>query len=237
MRSRMPAVAGDERARVLGAGGALEHRLREVARLRREPQQRPEDQGLDGVLPQSIEHDRDDDRGRDQPADQPGVRLGRRDVGQELRPSELPADEIRTRVVRPDPQDEQQDPPALSVQEPAEGRCRRDGRGTGAEPDDEREQAHVQGAEDGRHPRDQPIARIGPRERADGDEDHADGEEQQAASLAGSPGDPRPARGRPRGPRRATAGSGSPRSASGGRPPRRPGPRPRRRPPGWPARR
>ena len=79
------AVAGDQRARVLRAGGPLEHRLGEVAGLGRERDERTRGAARRrGCL---AEPDEDDgaDRGRgDDPADQPGVRLRRRDVGQEL---------------------------------------------------------------------------------------------------------------------------------------------------------
>ena len=60
----------------------------------------------------------------DDPADQPGIRLGRRDVGQELLAPELLADEVGAGVVRPDREDQQEDPAALRA-EAAERRGRR----------------------------------------------------------------------------------------------------------------
>ena len=59
------AVARDQRPRVLGAGGALEHRLGEVAGLGGEPEQRPEHDRPERRLAEAREHERDDDRARD----------------------------------------------------------------------------------------------------------------------------------------------------------------------------
>ena len=81
-RSSIAAVAGDERARVLRAGRALEHRFGEVAGLGRERQSAAEERAAwsgDSPRPHSISAD--DDRRGDEPADQPGVGLRRRDVG------------------------------------------------------------------------------------------------------------------------------------------------------------
>ena len=188
-------MARDQRARVLCPGGALEHRLREVAGLRREGEQRPEERAPGRAA----------GRGRRaRPRRRPWTRRARRSAprtsstarcGSGTSPARTAADEIRARVVRPDPQDEQR----------GSSRARRRGTPRGAsdgtagaacaEPDDEASSADVQGAEDGRDPRGQPIAGIRPRERADSDEDDPDGEEQQAAPARGSSsGPPRRAR-------------------------------------------
>ena len=74
----------DQRARVLRAGRALEHRLGEVAGLRGQGRQRARARSAcQGGAPRAQSISADDDRRRDHTADEPGVRLGRRDVGQE----------------------------------------------------------------------------------------------------------------------------------------------------------
>ena len=63
-------MARDQRARVLGAGGALEHRLGEVAGLGREPDQRPEEQRPERALAEAHSSSARHDGRRDQPADE-----------------------------------------------------------------------------------------------------------------------------------------------------------------------
>ena len=99
-----------------------------------------------------------------------------------LRPAEVLADEVGAGVVRPDREDEQQDPATLGA-ERAQRRAGRHVRGGLAEPDDERQQRDVQRAEDRRHPGLQPLARIGLGERRDGDQHDPDADQQEAAAL------------------------------------------------------
>ena len=125
---------------------------------------------------------RDRDRAGDDTADQSGVRLRRRDVGQELPSPEPPAGEVGARVVGPDPKHEQEYPAALAT----EGDEGRPGRRLGrrlAEPDDERQERGVQRPEDRREPGRQALARISFRKRPDRGQDHPDGNEDQATRL------------------------------------------------------
>jgi hypothetical protein len=167
------AVARDQRPRVLAPGGALDDRLGEVAGLRRERRQRPEDDRVDRVLAERPEHQRDDEGRRETPPTTPSIVLDWRDVGQELRPAEVLADQERPGVVRPHGEDEQEDPAALRRRGPRVAR-RRDRRRGHPEADQEREQGDVERAEDRGHPRLESVARIDLRERGDADEHDPD---------------------------------------------------------------
>ena len=68
-RSSIPPWPGIERAGVLGAGGALEHRLGEVAGLRGERGQRPEQERVERRLAEPAQQERDDDGRRHDAAD------------------------------------------------------------------------------------------------------------------------------------------------------------------------
>jgi hypothetical protein len=103
-------------------------------------------------------------------------------VGQELRPPEPLADEVRPGVIGPHPEHEQQDPAALAAEE-RERRARgRLGRRV-AEAHDEPEQRGVDRAEHRREPCRQALARIQLRECPNRGEDRADGDEDQAAPV------------------------------------------------------
>ena len=83
----------DQVARVLRAGGPLEHRLGEVAGLGRERHDRTEDEGPDRVLAEAREHQAPTTTvDGDDPADQPGVRSSRARCGSRnfRRPNRLP---------------------------------------------------------------------------------------------------------------------------------------------------
>ena len=178
----MPPWPGIRVPGVLGARGPLEHRLGEVAGLRRERGQRPEQEGVGRCLAQADQHQPDDDRRRDDAPDQPCVRLRRRDVGQEPFPPEPAADQEGPGVVGPYREEQEQDPAPFG----ADGRQRCVGRDVGcrvAEAHDEREEADIQGPEDRRHPRPESVARVRPRERGDGHEDDPDRDEQEATAL------------------------------------------------------
>src|SRR4051794_19436395 len=176
------AVARDEGTGILRAGRPLQDRFGQVARLRDEGGQRTQDEPMKGRLAEPPEQQRDDDRRRDHPTGDALEGLRWRDVGQERVPADLLADEVGAGVVRPDRQDEQQDPSPLRPERPE--RCRRgDRRRHVAEPDDEREEADVQRAEDRRHPCAQAVSRLRLEERCDRDQDDPDGDEQQAAAL------------------------------------------------------
>src|SRR5580765_298661 len=176
------AVTGDEVARILGTGGPLEHRFSEVPGLRRETQQRPEDETRRDWLAEADE-ERGHHRGAgDQAADEPGVRLRRRDVDEEARLSEALADEVGARVVGPHPENEKDDPASLGA-EAGQWCGRRQSRSRRPKPDHETEQRHVDRAEDRREPGRQALARIGQGEGADGGQDGPDRDQDDAAAL------------------------------------------------------
>ena len=103
-RSSIPPWPGMSVAGVLGAGGALEHRLGQVAGLGGEGRRAARAASAwTGGWPSPPEHQADHDGRRDDAADQPGVRLRRRDVGQEPLAPEALADEVRARCRRPTP--------------------------------------------------------------------------------------------------------------------------------------
>jgi hypothetical protein len=89
------AVARDQRPRVLRAGGALEHRLGEVAGLRGERDERPEHERRTGGLAEPGEQQRDDDRRRDDPPTSPAYVFDGEMWVEELAPPEAPPDEVR----------------------------------------------------------------------------------------------------------------------------------------------
>ena len=101
---------------------------------------------------------------------------------QEPGPTETPADQIGTAVVRPDRQDEEQDPAAFGTQ-PGQRLVGGQVRRGLAEPDDERQERDVQRAEDRRHPGPQTITRIELGKGSDGDQGDADTDEEQAAAF------------------------------------------------------
>ena len=70
-------MAGDEISRILGTGGPLEHRFGQIAGLRRETQQRPEDKPGCDRLAEADDDRRDSRSAGDEAADQPGIRLRR----------------------------------------------------------------------------------------------------------------------------------------------------------------
>ena len=77
------------------------------------PSSGPRTRPPSGFWPSRREHQHGHDGARDQPADETLDRLRRRDVGEELVASDLPAHEVGAGVVAPDAEDEQQDPAAL----------------------------------------------------------------------------------------------------------------------------
>ena len=103
-RSSIPPWPGISVAGVLRAGGPLDASTRRGRRPGRPaPSSGPEHEARRAASwPSAPEQDRDDHRRRDDAADEPLDRLGRRDVGQELRPPEALADEVGAGVVRPD---------------------------------------------------------------------------------------------------------------------------------------
>ena len=101
---------------------------------------------------------------------------------QELRAAPLSAREIRTGVIGPHAEHQEQDPAPLRA-ERVEGcglRQRRDGI---SKPDHEAQLGHVETAEDGRDPRRQAGARILDREGADADDRQADRGQEHAAAA------------------------------------------------------
>src|SRR5688500_4175366 len=107
---QQPAVARDEPARFLRAGSALEHRLREIAGLRRERQRQPEHQARERRPAERRKEQRADGGGDDGAPDDALERLRRRDVLHERVPPEAPAGEVRRGVEGPDAEDENEDP-------------------------------------------------------------------------------------------------------------------------------
>ena len=205
-----PAVARDQRPRVLRAGGPLEHRLGEVAGLGRQAQQRARGRGRRAAFcPSAAEHQRRHDRGRDQAADEALDRLGGRDVGQELVAPDLAAHEVGAGVVAPDAEHQQQDPAALGADRGEERRAGGDRRARGGHLEHEGDQADVDRPEHRREPGDEPVSRILRANAPTPGEHDADRHEQDplVADRAGT----RPrARTRPRGPSRTAAATGSP---------------------------
>ena len=185
------AVARDERPGVLRAGGALEHRFGEVAGLRGEREsaargRRPRAPGS-GRAPTAASPRRR--ACGDDPADDALVRLRRRDVGagtgaarsaarRDTRPCRTPRRASTSSRIQP-----RSGPSAAERRRRRHRRGRRGraGRRTPSSDDVER-------PEDRRHPDRQAVARVRPGERADRDEDDADGAEQQAAALERPPG-------------------------------------------------
>src|SRR4029079_6536624 len=100
-----------------GPRGALDDRFGEVAVLRGERRQRPEDDRVSWVLSERPEHQRDDEARREDAADDTLDRLGWRDMGQKMRAAEVLADQERPGVVRPHGEDEQEDPAALRAEQ------------------------------------------------------------------------------------------------------------------------
>jgi len=163
-------VAGNQGAGILGSGGALDHRLGEVAGLGRRGQYRGENQRAkgrlaDGGQDDSYDHDRGDDSAHDA-----GIRLGRRDVDQESCPPEAAAREVGAGVVGPDSSQQNDDPGSFR----APARKRRS-RGKGgrklARARDEPELGDVDDAGGGQRPGGQTLARILPCERSEGRSD------------------------------------------------------------------
>ena len=135
-----------------------------------------------GSCPSGPEHQRHDERGNDDATDQALDRLRRRDVGQELGPAEVLADQERAGVVGPHGEDQQEDPAPFGSDD-RKGGAARDGRRCHPEADQERQERDIERAEDRRHPRLQPVARIDLRERGHADEHDPDAREQHAAAL------------------------------------------------------
>ena len=101
------AVAGDERARLLRAGRALEHRLGEVAGLRRRARRRrPKPSPASHGRPSAATSTAPTTRRGDDPADDALERSSTARCGHERVPPEAPAGEVRGRVERPDDEHE-----------------------------------------------------------------------------------------------------------------------------------
>src|ERR1035437_3671048 len=110
------AVARDQVPRVLGAPCPLEHRCRQAPRLRRDADNRAEQQAKYRRLAEGPQaNERDDGRSGDASEDAP-VALGRRNVAQELALAHGSPQEVSTRVEGPDQQDHQQDPASRGAQ-------------------------------------------------------------------------------------------------------------------------
>src|SRR3954452_6822041 len=105
-----PAVAGDERARILRTCRALDDRLCEIAGLGGKSGQRAEEKRVEWVLAEPPQEEGDDDGRGDHPTDEALDGLGRGDMGQEMGPADALADKIGAGVIRPDRQHEEQDP-------------------------------------------------------------------------------------------------------------------------------
>ena len=140
MRSSMPPCPGISVPESFEPAARLSIDFGEVTRLRDEPEQRAEDDRAHRRLAQPGQQQRGDHRARDEPADQPFDRLRGRDVGHELVPADLAADEVGARVVAPHAEHEQQDPAALRAQgrsgavSPTGGADRRDVRMNASRP-------------------------------------------------------------------------------------------------------
>ena len=183
------AVARNQVARALRAGGPLEHRLGQVAALRREADERAEDEPDDDRLAGAPQAGEDDNGRGDEAAEQPGVRLRGRDVLEEPLPADqLPeahtpgaADQVGPGVIGPDRQDQDHHPGPLATEDLERGSGRNRGR-AGPEADDEGQQADVQGPEDRPDPGIEAVARIGPGERAGRRQHDPDRREDRAAA-------------------------------------------------------
>ena len=154
-------MARDERPGVLRAGGRLSIDSARSPAWAASATSGPSDEGVDRRLAERPQQDATTTVVATTPPIEAGVRLRRRDVGQELRAARTACrpGRRRCRTTRP------RGPAAGSS--PARRRASASGASGGigrrrvAEPEDEREQRHVERPEDRRHPGRQAVARIG----------------------------------------------------------------------------